>query len=378
MSGPLHTRPVAVVATGAVTSVGLSAASTCAAVRASLDGFQETQFVDQVGQALLGARVDDAAIGLAPDERADGGSPDAGATDWIHGGAEKWAAMAVRSAYECAINAGGLAAPSTVLLLVGPDAQRASYSAQTLPACAEAVQQALGCRFHPQSICYEADSPGLALALQRGCELLALDDVEAVLVVCVDSLLNAADVNQHLGQGRLLTSEHSDGFIPGEAAAALLLRRLEPAPVDEVTAPALHLKISGLGLAHEPDHWLSGEPNYGKGLAQALRQALSQAGLQAHEIHHRLSTGTGESFFSDEETYAWSRVLRQNSPAGYSEPLVAASVGHCGSAQSALAVVLALDMARKGWAAGTNFLLHAAHAHAARSAVVLQAVHAAP
>ncbi len=376
MNRPLHTRPVAVVAAGAVTCVGLSAASTCAAVRASLDGFQETQFVDQVGQALLGARLDDVAIGLRPDEPADAESPDAGAPDWIHGGAEKWAAMAVHAARECAINAGGLSASDTVLLLVGPDAQRASYGAQTLPACAEAVQRAIGHRFHPQSISYEADSPGLALALQRGCELLALDDVEAVLVVCVDSLLNAADVNQHLAQGRLLTSEHSDGFIPGEAAAALLLRRIDAAPAARAAAPAVHLKIGGLGLSYEPDHWASGEPNYGKGLAQALRQALAQAGLQAHEIHHRLSTGTGESFFSDEETYAWSRVLRQRSPAGYSEPLVAASVGHCGSAQAALAVVLALDMARKGWAAGTNFLLHAAHAHAARCAVVLQAVHA--
>ena len=44
---------IAVVSAGVVSALGLSWASTCAAVRAGLDGFRETAFVDEVGEPLL-------------------------------------------------------------------------------------------------------------------------------------------------------------------------------------------------------------------------------------------------------------------------------------------------------------------------------------
>ncbi|TIT84827.1 MAG: 3-oxoacyl-ACP synthase, partial [Mesorhizobium sp.] len=42
---------------GMVTAVGLDAPSSCAAMRARLDGFQETQFIGAKATALIGAPV---------------------------------------------------------------------------------------------------------------------------------------------------------------------------------------------------------------------------------------------------------------------------------------------------------------------------------
>ncbi|RSK41019.1 hypothetical protein EJA01_00195, partial [Rhodovulum iodosum] len=52
MSAALH-----ILAAGMVTAVGLDAPSSCAAMRAGLDGFCETEFVGPDGAWLVGAPV---------------------------------------------------------------------------------------------------------------------------------------------------------------------------------------------------------------------------------------------------------------------------------------------------------------------------------
>ena len=46
-----------VLSVGMVTAVGLDAPSSCAAMRARLDGFQETRFVGDAGEAQIGAPI---------------------------------------------------------------------------------------------------------------------------------------------------------------------------------------------------------------------------------------------------------------------------------------------------------------------------------
>lgn len=347
---------MAVVSAGVVSAVGMSWASTCAAVRAGLDGFRETAFVDEVGEALLGARIGDEWLGLSA-----GGES-------VHGGVTRLSTMAVRAAREAAIGAGGVQAGRCVLLLLSGGPERAGYSADDLRACFEACEEALGHRFHAMSGILPWGDAGLAGAMARARSCLEIPDVEHVLLLSVDSLLDVADVQRHLRQRRLLSSQQSDGFISGEASVALVLRRWIEGPSAD---PAV-LVLRGLGEAQESATFESEEPNHGKGLAKALRSALGEAGIEAHDVHHRMATSAGESFFMDESTYAWSRVLRQREPRGYTEPVLGGHVGLCGASQGPLAVALALDMVRKDWAAGGNFLLHASDAQDRRCAVVLQ------
>ena len=50
-------QPLAIVGSGMVTGVGLSAPASCAAIRCAIDNFQETRFMDSGGEWLLGCEV---------------------------------------------------------------------------------------------------------------------------------------------------------------------------------------------------------------------------------------------------------------------------------------------------------------------------------
>jgi 3-oxoacyl-[acyl-carrier-protein] synthase I len=53
MSAPV----LAILATGMVTGVGLTAPAACAAIRCAIDNFQETRFMDAGGEWMLGCEV---------------------------------------------------------------------------------------------------------------------------------------------------------------------------------------------------------------------------------------------------------------------------------------------------------------------------------
>jgi 3-oxoacyl-[acyl-carrier-protein] synthase I len=355
---------VAIVAAGACTAVGASAASSCAALRAGLDRFVHTHFVDRSGQPLVGAGVPLALLGeadAAPGERL--------------GGAPKLAAMLVRALSEC-LRAGGAFEPArTALLVVGPEATRPGASLLRHEDSTTEAIETLGLNFHASSRVFDGAGTGFVAALRGAQQLLARGvgtaPVDQVLVAGVDSLLNGDDINHGVAHGRLLADDNADGFIPGEAAACVLLR---PAPrgTDGDAADAV-LDVIGLGDADEPDSWHSERANSGRGLAAAIRQALATARLEPHAVHQRLADGAGESFFMDESVYAWGRVLRALSPGGYSAPLIAASVGCTGAAAGPLMATLCLDMARKGWGGGEHSLLHFSSTGAERAAAVLRA-----
>jgi 3-oxoacyl-[acyl-carrier-protein] synthase I len=357
-------KRIAVVAAGAVTCVGLTWESSCAAIRASLDGFAETHFVDDVSEPLLGAAVPDEALGLQEH------SPGA-----ILGGTPKLAAMFVRAATECVRNAGGIQAAKTALLLIGPESTRPGFSLDKLQQCFQACEQAIGHRFHESSQITQIGSPGLAAALEYAQKLLADHDVHAVLVAGVDSLLNVDDVNSGLANGRLLTSQNSDGHIPGEAAACLLLRRQTDLVAQDAQGQprGAVLLIAGAALGQETQTLDANHASRGQALGAAMRQALAQAGLGAEAVHSRLSDVSAESYFYEEASYAWLRVLRVRSPDGYRFTTPANRVGHVGAAAGVLLLALALDAARKHWAEGPHTLLQLSCAGAPRGAVVATA-----
>lgn len=401
---------LAIVAAGAVTSVGLSAASTCAAIRSALDNFHETHFIDERGEPLLGAAVPDDALEfsahLSPQVKEQLNDPSTQV-----GGNLKLSALFTRAVLDCVQNyadalcqgieqmppelAEDITAHTSLdtrhcaLLLVGPEPSRSGFDLSRLQACFEACQTALGHQFHPASAITQAGSPGVVAALQLAHQLMAAKptklskDSEAphtILIASVDSLLNTEDINDALSQGRLLSSDNSDGFIPGEASACLMIKRLSDwREINQIKArrgiPALPvLHIAGLGAGHEVNDWRSGQYNTGQGLAAAMRMALQQSRLQAHDMHHRLSDASGEEYFTDEATYAWARVQRAPGPMEFSAPLSASSVGHIGAAASTLNISLGLDMVRKAWAAGSYMLFHYSSTHAARGALVTQGV----
>jgi 3-oxoacyl-[acyl-carrier-protein] synthase-1 len=142
------------------------------------------------------------------------------------------------------------------------------------------------------------------VALEQALKLLG-EERRTPLVVAggVDSYL-ALDLLARLdGEGRLPTGVITDGFIPGEGAAFLLLAR--PGEARRLGLAPLAL-LAGVGLAEERGHRYSPEPYLGEGLAAAFTQLFK--GREAPPPIHRVYAGlNGESFWAKEWGVAYLR-----------------------------------------------------------------------
>lgn len=337
-------RAMEIVATGMVTPTGLNAAAGCAALRAGIARFDELPYYDLQGEPIVGAAVPDLAESFEDDDRI---------VALLCLALEDLLREDLPFSLERVPLLIGLAEPSRP----GPAAPAATLVAR--------VQQRLGVRFHPdlsQSI-VRGHAAG-AEALWKARELFKNGAVPACVVAGVDSYLNGpalAWLEQH---GRLKTPDNSNGVIPGEAAAAVLLRAgFSPASV----------RIRGLGFARERVHVLAEEPFLGLGLAEAARHALADAGLGMHEIQFRLSDVTGESYGFKELALVTSRLLRQRvkgMPVWHS----ADAIGDTGAAAGVCQLVMVFSAFRKGYAFGSRALCLTSSVPGERAAVVVDQV----
>ncbi|MET0081189.1 MAG: hypothetical protein ABW119_22270, partial [Candidatus Thiodiazotropha lotti] len=118
-----------------------------------------------------------------------------------------------------------------------------------------------------------------------------------------DTMLVAASLAHYETQQRLLTSENSNGFLPGEAGAALLIESAR-------NHPGGVLKCEGLGFAVESAHVDSEEPLRAEGLTAAIKASLSDAGCEMGDLDFRITDVSGEQYYFKEASLALSRTLR--------------------------------------------------------------------
>jgi len=213
---------------------------------------------------------------------------------------------------------------------------------------------------------------GIALALQAAEEQMLRRPAPACVIVGVESFLRQKLVKQYIDEGRVLCGINSNGFIPGEAAAAVLICKSGEAPADE-------LRITGLGQDMEPNG-AGGNASVavtGTGLTNAIRQALTQAGIEYHQLQFSISDLNGERFKFKERTIAAARLDRApppghpRRPRGYMEiwhPVE--SIGEVGSAIFPCLLGWAFEAGARGYAPGAHALLHASEDNGERVAIV--------
>jgi 3-oxoacyl-[acyl-carrier-protein] synthase-1 len=200
----------------------------------------------------------------------------------------------------------------------------------------------------------------VGVALLRARELIYQANAPAVLIVGVDSLLNWPALKHLEAQSRLLTQGNSNGFLPGDAAAAILVSRPTAVP---------RLSIHGLGFASEPATVETEEPLRGDGMASAMKAALADAGCEMHHIDFRIADLSGEQYYFKEAALALARVLRvRKEEIDLWHP--AESIGETGSAIGPTLLAVADAAIRKGYAPGSNILLHLANDAGQRAAIV--------
>lgn len=327
------TERLSIRAAGMVTAVGLDCASSCAAMRGRLDGFQETRFLGSGGEWQLGAPV--------PLPR-----------NWI--GVKRLAhlaAGALHDIYQNVAEARGdaalilcLAEPERPGNLTGDGAQLAKLILEILD---------LPPRTSVRVIAH--GRPSGLVALEQARRMLSRGDAKRILIVGVDSYLTTLSIAHYLAEERLLTPDNANGFIPAEAAAAVLVEPGDAGP----------LVLTGLGLSREQafiynrsdDEGLD-IPLRGDGMTAAYRNALDEAGVDLATIDYRISDLIGEQYFFKQSALA---ALRHACGRKEFQDLWSPgeNVGNIGAAVVPSMIGMALTAAQKDYSGGSPLLIEA-------------------
>ncbi|RWB10035.1 MAG: hypothetical protein EOQ39_12580 [Mesorhizobium sp.] len=339
-------RPLYVAGAGAVTSAGLNARQTIAAIRASLSAFEERTLPEPFGAVQVVARI--------PTHyqlrRTQG--------QWL----VNMAARAIGEAMQTRSNA----STTTAILLTPPESFR-NHPAHGDIAPADflaAVIMATGQKFHAASRAVDGGAAASIGLLERALELMEQEGVEQVLLGGVDSLVNDTDFARLGRAGRLKGTDNAQGLVPGEAAAFV---RLTQNPEGKAR---VHAAIHGVGLAQEQDSVLSERYSQGRALLGALRDAVNGSGPSEPDIDFVISNGNGERYSGWEQLIArprFYRTRREILPTAYP----AMTIGDIGSAAGALALMLAADSLLKDYAPGPTVVCELASENGLRAAAVM-------
>jgi len=335
--------PLAITNYGLVTGVGLDAPSSCAAIRCAIDNFQETRFIDSGGEWITGCEV--------PLEQ-----PWRGRTKLI-----KMLSLALN---ECLVQDEAVRPEQTPLLLCLAEPERVGRVIDDDHQFFHDLCEALGCEFHPKSRVIAQGHVAFATALLRARHLIQEEKVPQVLVTGADGFLVAATLAAYEGQERLLTSENSNGFIPGEAAFAILVRR-----VRKNDEPCL--LCAGIGFGVEKATIVSEEPLRADGLVHAFEASLSEAGCDMGDLDFRITDISGEQYHFKEASLALSRTLRKRKKE-FDIWHPADCVGEVGAAMGGVMVAVIDAACRKGYSKGDQILFHLGNDDGKRVAIVFR------
>lgn len=187
---------------------------------------------------------------------------------------------------------------------------------------------------------------GIAQALQSSAPLLAGGKIQRVILVAVDSYVDADSLEWLANDDRLKLDDHPFGLIPGECAACLLLETAQAAARRGGTLAA---GLSGSVFVRSTEGFRSGKPMLGQGLRQAVTQALQQAGLASFS-GMMLTDINGEPWRSH-EFGAVQMALGDKLDGAGTWTFPADSLGETGAASGAVGLCLAATALRRGFAA---------------------------
>lgn len=192
---------------------------------------------------------------------------------------------------------------------------------------------------------------------------MAEEGIRHCLIAGADTFLVAATLSSYEEKRRLRTSKNSDGFIPGEAGAAVLVG-LGNRHVDS------SLDCLGMGFGQESATIDAGEPLRADGLVAAIRSALSEAGRTMGEMDYRITDLSGEQYGFKEASLALSRTLHQRKER-FDIWHPADCIGEVGAAIVPCMLTVAASAHKKGYAPGRSALCHAANDMGERAAMAL-------
>ncbi|MEO6094826.1 MAG: hypothetical protein ABIW76_03765 [Fibrobacteria bacterium] len=210
---------------------------------------------------------------------------------------------------------------------------------------------------------------GMASCLSEASRLLASGEVEFCIVAGIESYHETEGLALLDGEYRLKSARAVDGFIPGEAAVALLLETAAKAAARKAKAMGV---LSDLGFGKEAMHYVSERLSSGEGLGQALQPALARTPKPEGPGRWILCDMNGESYRAAEWGIVRTRLGDTLDPiAALTHP--ADCLGDTGAASTGMLIVYALHAFARGFAPAREALIWNASDDGSRSALVLAA-----
>lgn len=327
---------------GLVTSVGLNAKSACAAIRCNIDNFQETRFLDREGNKYLGSFI--------PLDQ-----------EWQ--GEARLEVLAARAFMQATANLKESCMPTSVILCLA-EHSRAGRIIEDDSAFFKKLEERLGIRFDERSLVIAEGAVSVPLAMHFARNLITDSPELQIVIVATDSLLTSETLRYYEAQDRLLNPRNSNGFIPGEGGAALLVAAGSQDKDCE-------LECLGLGFSKENSAIGSGTPLRGDGLASAIKSALLECGLEMEAVDFRIADVSGEQYYFKEATLALARTLRTRKEE-FDIWHPAECVGNAGSALAGVILSVLFTSGIKGYLAGQTILAHFGSDDGKRAALILR------
>lgn len=362
--------PVAVTGIGAISPVGSNAEQTCASIRAGIMGLAEHLYYQPTTRDP--GWDDDEPLLVAP----------VGSIDPFLGGRDRLLELATSALMDLAGSAGlkRRELPSGALLvsLPAPDpvVDGWSLAREFLPS----LRRRAGLDAFKAERISQTGQSGMLELLGDASALLSTRAVDFCVLLGADSYLSGDRMELFDAAYRIKSARNVDGFVPGEAATALLLET--PRRAAE-RGRAAHAVISGLGFGAEPETEASDKQSTGAGLCQALRAILGRGGVGGayspaggaqsppSAAEWVLCDLNGESYRS----FEWGVTMtRLGAELGGVKQIVhpASSFGDIGAATGGALVAVAAAAFRRGYAPSREATLWTSGAGAVRAAARVQ------
>jgi 3-oxoacyl-[acyl-carrier-protein] synthase-1 len=350
---------IVIVGVGLVSAVGLSAAETSASVRARVMRFAETDLRDRSFDRFTLAEV--------PDDELETLTGPPLSIDGLSARDARLLRLALAALRECVSPLGKLDRPLGLCLAL-PEAEttRPQNRAKLLSELSRhsgSIVDAAGSDASHTGRAGGLIAVGQAvLAIQRGLsEFMIAGGVDSYRDLYV---LGCLDLD-----GRIKSRTNLDGFVPGEAAAFVLLTTERAAAARGLTVLA---RVSPVSMGFEVGHLRSEQPYLGDGLATTVTQ-LGSFGAVPEPIAEVFSSMNGESHWTKEWGVAYIRnkaLFRETH--GIHHP--ADCLGDTGAASGPLMVALAaLGIARNY--RQSPAMVYGSSDYGPRAAVIVSAAH---
>ena len=207
------------------------------------------------------------------------------------------------------------------------------------------------------------------LVMQQAREVIAAGQSCFCVAGGVDSYLSADCLEWLDAQGMLKSSANRNGFLPGEAAGFCLLA--SGATAREFELPVLAW-LETAGRAVEESRIRTRTICVGRGLSDAIEQALAPLRMPQERIDESICDMNGEPYRSEE--FAFTVLRTQKSFIDFSRFVTPADCwGDVGAASGPLFASLAIASQMRGYAKGPRTMLWASSEGGDRAAVVLRA-----